>query len=140
MYLIDTNVVSELRRSKSRKPDPRVVAWIGSVPATSTYLFVVSAFELERSILSVGRRDAEKSATLCEWLDDVLTGFAGRTLPLNLDIATRCAALHVPNTPPERDAWIAATALVHGMSVVARNVAGFEPMGVAVLNPWEYLG
>jgi toxin FitB len=138
MYLIDTNVVSELRRSKSRKPDPQVVAWIGSVPVRNTYLSVVSAFELERGILSIGRRDAAKSAMLREWLEGVLIGFAGRILPVDLDIATRCAALHVPVTPPERDAWIAATALVHGMTVVTRNVADFEPMGVAVLNPWEF--
>jgi toxin FitB len=98
MYLIDTNVVSELRRSKSRKPDPRVVAWIGSVPVRNTYLSVVSAFELERGILSMGRRDAAKSAMLRKWLEDVL------------------------------------------MTVVTRNAADFEPMGVAVLNPWKYLG
>ncbi len=108
------------------------------MPVRSTYLSVVSAFELERGILSIGRRDAAKSAVLREWLEDILIGFAGRILPVDLDIATRCAALHVPVTPPERDAWIAATALVHGMTVVTRNVADFEPMGVAVLNPWEF--
>ena len=138
MYLIDTNVVSELRQSKSRAPDPRVVAWTMSVPVGSTYLSVVSVLELEKGILSIERRDKPQGLILREWLEDVLVGFAGRILPVNFEIATRCAALHVPTTRPERDAWIAATALVHGMPVVTRNVADFEPMGVAVLNPWDF--
>lgn len=96
---------------------------------------------MEKGILSLERRDNTQGAVLRKWLRQViLVGFPGRILPVDLEIATRCAALHVSETRPERDAWIAATALVHGMTVVTRNVADFEPMGVAVLNPWEYLG
>jgi predicted nucleic acid-binding protein len=139
MYLIDTNVVSELRLSKSRPPDPRVVAWTASVSPLNTYLSVVSVLELEKGILSMERRDKAQGAVLRQWLDkSILIGFAGRILPVSLDVARRCAALHVPMTRPDRDAWIAATALVQGMTVVTRNVADFQPTGVPVLNPWEF--
>lgn len=139
MYLIDTNVVSELRETKSRRSNPRVVAWTKSVKTEVTYLSVITIFELEKGILSITRRDRAQGAVLRLWLSKVvLLGFSGRILPIDFDIATRCAALHVPTTQPERDAWIAAAALVLGMTVVTRNVADFEPMGVAVLNPWDY--
>lgn len=139
MYLLDTNAISELRRAGARRADPRVTAWGLSVRTQSLFLSVVTIFELERGILSMERRDKAQGAVLRKWLSEViLVGFAGRILPVDLDVATRSAALHVPKTQPERDAWIAATALVHAMTVVTRNVADFQPMSVAVLNPWEY--
>jgi predicted nucleic acid-binding protein len=139
MYLLDTNAISELRRASAGRADPRVTAWGLSVSTQSLFLSVVTIFELKKGILSKERRDPAQGALLRQWLsEDVLVGFAGRILPVDLDVATRCAALHVPTTRPERDAWIAATALVHGMTVVTRNVADFEPMGAAVLNPWEW--
>jgi predicted nucleic acid-binding protein len=139
MYLIDTNVVSELRATKSRSSNPRVVAWTKSVRAETLFLSIVTIFELEKGILSKERPDKAQGAVLRQWLSEVvLIGFAGRILSIDLEVATRCAALHVPTSQPERDAWIAATALVHGMTVVTRNVADFQPMGVAVLNPWEF--
>jgi predicted nucleic acid-binding protein len=139
MYVIDTNVVSELRETKSRPANPRVVAWTRSVAAESIYLSSISVFELEMGILSIERRNRAQSAVLRKWLSEVvLVGFAGRILPVDLDVSLRCAALHVPKIQPDNDAWIAATALVHGMTVVTRNVVDFQPMGVAVLNPWEF--
>lgn len=139
MYLIDTNVVSELRATKSRPSNSQVVAWTKSVQAEGLFLSVITIFELEKGILSIERRDRAQAAVLRRWLSEVvLTGFSGRMLEIDLDVVTRCAKLHVPTTRPERDAWIAATALVHGMTVVTRNVSDFEPMGVAVVNPWNY--
>jgi len=139
MYLIDTNVISELRATKSRPSNRRVVAWTKSLQAETLFVSVVTIFELEKGILSIERRDKAQGAVLRQWLSEVvLVGFAGRMLPINLDVATQCAAFHVPVSRPDRDAWIAATALVHGMTVVTRNVTDFTPMGVAVVNPWEF--
>ena len=87
------------------------------------------------------RRNAEQGAVLRRWLEgEVLSAFEGRILPIDAPIARRSAALHVPDPRPERDALIAATALVHGLTVVTRNTADFEPTGVALLNPWLAAG
>jgi hypothetical protein len=101
------------------------------------YLSVVSVQELEVGILLVERRDAAQGAILRTWLDDyVLPAFAGRILPVDVEVARRSAGLHVPDPKPVRDSLIAATALVHGMTVVTRNVDDFAPSGVLLLNPW----
>lgn len=139
MYLIDTNVVSELRRHEAGRAHPRVAAWARNVKAAGMYLAAHTIFELELGVRLMERRDEFQASILRNWLRErVLSGFAGRILPADQNVALRCAALHVPVTRPERDAWIAATALVHGMIVVTRNVADFEPMGVAVVNPWDF--
>jgi len=139
MYVIDTNVVSEFRKDEAGRAHPRVAAWANSVRPNTMFLTVHTVFELETGVLLMERRDPIQAGVVRGWLRDrVLVGFAGRILPADQDVALQCAALHVPKTRPERDAWIAATALVHGMTVVTRNVADFEPMGVAVLNPWEW--
>ena len=94
--------------------------------------------EIELGALLIGRRDPAQGAVLRGWLEDrLLPTFASRILPVDTIIARRCARLHVPDPQPERDAMIAATALVHGMTVVTRNVADFKPSGVPVLNPWD---
>jgi predicted nucleic acid-binding protein len=135
MYLLDTNVVSKLRRP--HKAAPRVRAWAGQAPRASFYLSVVTILEIEKGILLVERRDERQAESLRGWLDsELLTRFDGRILAIDLVIARRCAALHVPDRRPDRDALIAATALVHGMTLVTRNAADFEGTGVAVLNPW----
>jgi toxin FitB len=137
-YLLDTNVLSELRKVKTRKIDRRVEAWEKSVSASEMYLSAVSVFEAEIGILLLERRDRAGAAVLRRWLDElVLPAFEGRILPIDCETARRCAPLHVPDPKPERDAWIAATALLHGMTVVTRNVRDFELMGVRILNPWE---
>lgn len=139
-YLLDTNVLSELRKIRAGKADQNVAAWAGNVDAADLFVSAISIMELELGILSIERRDATQGAALRAWLEQhVLPEFAGRTLPVDTAIAQRCARLHVPDKRGERDALIAATALVHGMTVVTRNVADFQSTGVALLNPWEAL-
>lgn len=138
MYVLDTNVVSELRKARTGKIDPKVAAWAGSVDAAELFVSSITVMELELGILSVERRDAVQGAVLRSWLEQhVLPEFSGRTLPVDTAVALRCARLHVPDKRAERDALIAATALVHGMTVVTRNVADFEPTGVKIINPWN---
>ena len=137
MQLLDTNVVSELRKIGSRRVDTGVATWAKSAGAGGFFISVVTLMELETGVRLVERRDRKQGAMLRTWLDDkVLPGFAGRLLPVDEAVALRCAALHVPDPRLERDALIAATALVHGMTLVTRNVADFEAMEVPLFNPW----
>lgn len=141
MYLLDTNIVSELRKAKTNKADKNVTAWAISVPATSLFLSAISILELETGVLLIERRDAVQGALLRVWLDDyVIPAFSGRILAIDTAVAQRCAKLHVPDPGAERDTLIAATALVHGMIIVTRNVMDFEQTGVKILNPWEFEG
>lgn len=138
MFLLDTNVISELRKAKGGRADPNVTTWATHVESSTLYLSAISILELEAGVLLVERRDSEQGAMLRQWLErQVLVAFAGRVLPVDATVAQRCARLHVPNPCAERDALIAATALVHGMTVVTRNVADFERTGVAIINPWR---
>ena len=138
MYLVDTNVISELRKANSGNADTKVVAWANSVQATSLFLSVITILELETGTLLVERRDSAQGAVLRSWLNArVLPAFADRILPVDIAVAQRCAQLHVPDHRSDRDAMIAATALVHGMTVVTRNVDDFGPTGVEILNPWN---
>ena len=137
MFVLDTNVVSELRKIGSGKADPNVTAWADSVDAGSLHLSVITILELEIGVLRVDRRDPQQGAMLRTWLDTrVLPEFSNRILPVDTAVALRCAGLHVPDPRAERDALIAATALVHGMTLVTRNVADFAATGVIVLDPW----
>ena len=137
MYLLDTNVVSELRKARSNKASLNVVRWSRSVPASMLFLSVISVLELEHGVLLVERRDPSQGSKLREWLDrQVSPLFQGRILSIDARIARVCAALHVPNRRPDRDAMIAATALVHGMTVVTRKTKDFHACGAAVLDPW----
>lgn len=138
MFVIDTNVVSELRKVRLGKADVNVTAWSETVDASDLFVSAITILELELGVLSVERRDATQGAVLRSWLEQqVLPEFAARTLPVDTAVALRCARLHVPDRRGERDALIAATALVHGMTVVTRNVADFKPTGVSLFNPWE---
>jgi toxin FitB len=138
MFLLDTNVVSELRKASSGKADHNVAKWARSAPAAHLFLSVISVQELEIGALLAERRDSAKGAVLRTWLEQhVLPAFADRILPVDTAVARRSAPLHVPDQRPVRDGLIAATALVHGMTVVTRNVADFSPTGVPVMNPWE---
>jgi predicted nucleic acid-binding protein len=138
VFLLDTNVISELRKAGDGKADTNVVTWLSSVDATTCYLSAVTLLEIELGIFRIERRDAAQGARLRAWMDQhILPEFADRTLPVDTAVALRCAPLHVPDPRPERDAFIAATALAHGMTVVTRNVADFAPTGVPLLNPWD---
>ena len=138
MLLLDTNVVSELRKVRAGKADPHVAAWSRTVLGASLYLSVMVVQELEIGTLQIERRDPIQGALLRVWLEEhVLSSFAGRILPVDTVVARRRAPLHVPDPRPYRDGLIAATALVHGMTLVTRNATDFAPMGVALLNPWE---
>lgn len=137
MLLLDTNVVSELRKINTPRVNPNVALWQSRVPATDLYISVITLMEIEVGILRLARRDAIQAAILRDWLDKkVLQEFAPRTLPVDQAVAFRCARLHVPSPKPDRDALIAATALVHGMSIVTRNGSDFADLGVTVVNPW----
>jgi predicted nucleic acid-binding protein len=138
MFVLDTNVVSELRKLRLGKADANVAAWAQSVDAADLFVSAITILELELGVLSIERRDATHGAMLRSWLEQhVLPEFSGRTLPVDTAVAQRCARLHAPDKRGERDALIAATALVHGMTVVTRNVADFKPTGVTLVNPWE---
>lgn len=136
-WLLDTNVVSELRKARSGKADPKVVAWAAAVPAGALFLSAISLFELELGVLLAERRDPGQGRVLRAWLTDrVLPAFEGRILPVDAAVALRCASLHVPDPRSDRDALIAATAAVHELTVVTRNSADFAGAGVALWNPW----
>lgn len=138
MFVLDTNVVSELRKVRTGKIDANVAAWAETMDAADLFVSSITLMELELGILSFERRDALQGAVLRSWFEQhVLPEFSGRTLAVDTAVALRCARLHVPDKRGERDALIAATALVHGMTVVTRNVPDFEPTGVQIINPWK---
>ena len=137
MFLLDTNVVSELRKVRAGKADAGVSAWAVSVDASALFLSAITVMELEMGVLQVERRDTMQGEMLRTWLDrHVLAEFADRVLPIDTAVARRCAKLHVPDRRSERDALIAATALVHGMTVVTRNAADFISTEARIFNPW----
>lgn len=137
MFLLDTNVVSELRKAGDGRADDRVTAWVSGQDAASFYISVLTLMELEIGILRIERRDAEQRARLRGWMDRrVMPEFLERTLPIDPAVALKCARLRVPDPRGERDALIAATAIVHGMTVVTGNASDFEATGVALINPW----
>ena len=138
MFVLDTNVVSELSKVRFGKADAHVAEWADSVEAVHLYVSAITILELEIGVLQMEGRDPTQGAMLRAWMDNhVLPEFTNRVLAVDAVVAQRCAVLHVPDRRAERDALIAATALVHGMTVVTRNQADFELMGVALLNPWN---
>ena len=138
MLLLDTNVISELRKVRAGKADSQVAAWSRTISGASLYLSAIVVQELEIGTLQIERRDPAQGALLRTWLEaHVLASFADRILPVDTAIARRSATLHVPDPRPWRDGLIAATALVHRMTLVTRNVTDFAPMDVPLLNPWE---
>lgn len=138
MYLLDANVISEIRKMKSGKADANVTAWIRSVNTATLYISVITVLELEQGILGKEREDAAQGAILRNWFENqVLPAFSQATLNIDAAVARQCAQLHVPNKKGERDALIAATAVINNMTVVTRNTKDFKDTPVALLNPWE---
>lgn len=139
MLVLDTNVVSELRKVRSGKADRCVARWADSVDAADLFVSAITIQELEMGVLLAERRDASQGAVLRAWLNShVLPAFAGRVLPVDTAVTQRSAKLHVPDPQSLRDSFIAATALVHGMTVVTRNVADFVASRVNIINPWTW--
>lgn len=138
MYVLDTNVVSELRKIRLGRADRNVAQWADSVDTADLYLSAITVQELEIGVLLAERRDPIQGAMFRTWLDShVLPAFASRILSVDTAVAIRSAKLHVPDPRPVRDCLIAATALVHGMTVVTRNTVDFEASGVKLCNPWH---
>ena len=135
-YLLDTNVVSELRKSESRA-NPAVRNWARTQRTSELFLSVITVMEVEIGVGRVEKRDRPQGTVLRRWLEqDLLPAFAGRLLPVDVAVARRAAGLHVPDPRPERDVLIAATALEAGLTVVTRNVVDFTALGVDLVDPW----
>ena len=138
MFILDTNVISEIRKIRLGRADKNVAQWAEGVDSVDLYLSAITVQELEMGVLLAERRNPPQGAVFRTWFESlVLPAFAGRILPIDTAVAKRSAALHVPAPRPVIDTLIAATALVHGMTVVTRNVAYFQSAGVSLLNPWE---
>lgn len=138
MYILDTNVISEIRKAKSNRADTNVIAWANSTPSSEMFVSAITILELEMGVLAKQRKDPEQGNILRAWLDNhVMIAFADRILPFDTAVAKRCAKLHIPNPKSDRDAMIGATVLTHGMRLVTRNVADFQWMNLDIINPWK---
>ncbi len=136
-YLLDTNVVSELRKPE-RRANSGVRAWVAARAVSDLYLSAITVLEVEVGIARLARRDPAQAERLQTWLDDeLLDAFARRVLAVDVPVARCAGRLHLPDPRPERDALIAATATVHGLTLVTRNVKDFGSLDVAVVNPWR---
>ena len=136
MYIVDTNIVSDLRRPA--KADPNLLAWAKAQDPAVVFISAISMFELEYGILLKVKKDPDQGKILSDWFENIVTPqYVGKILPVCFDVARACAPLHVPNKRPDRDAFIAATAIHHDMTLVTRNEKDFDGMGCKLHNPWK---
>ena len=133
-YLLDTNVVSELRRSR---PERKVVRWVGSVSGTSLFLSVLVVGEIRQGVERLRRRDPKQAELLENWLEGLRREFADRILPVTTPVAEAWGRLSGPAPLPVIDGLLAATALVHGFTLVTRDVDTLERTGIPLLDPWR---
>jgi predicted nucleic acid-binding protein len=136
VYLIDTNVVSEMKRISAGHGNAQVTQWLGQVEDSVLFLSAITVLELELGCLLMERRDSSQGAVLRRWLRSLLARYHDRIVAVDSAVATRAAALHVPDPRESHDALIAATALTHRYAVVTRNVGDFLMEGLEVINPW----
>jgi hypothetical protein len=138
LYLLDSNVLAELRPGKVHQSQ-EVRAWAGSVPQSLFYLSAITILEQEEGIVRLERLTPPGGQALRRWADAVHKAFAGRILAFGEREALLCAPMHVPDAKGRRDSMIAATALAHGFIVVTRNVGDFQAIpGIQLYNPWSY--
>jgi len=138
MYLLDSNVISELRKGKA-KPSAAVRAWAAQAAVGELYLSAISVMELDIGVRLLERKDVAQGATLRAWFKQVLRDFEGRVLVFSGTTALMCSVLHVPDKRSFRDSMIGATALEHGFAVVTRNVNDFALPGLKLIDPWQTL-
>ncbi len=137
MYLLDTNVISELRKASSGKADANVINWARDKATSSLFISSVTIMEIEMGILQLERKDLQQASIYRTWLNDhVLKAFSDRILSFDTSAALKCAQLHIPDPKSERDAMIAATAMVHNFRLVTRNLKDFKHIDVKLVNPW----
>ncbi len=137
MFLIGTNVVYELRKVGDDRANANVTTWVSKHDASRFYISAITLMEIEIGVLRIERRDVEQGNRLWHWMErHLMPEFRHRTLSVDVKVALKCAQLHVPYTRSERDALIAATAIVDGMTVVTRNTVESAAIGVAIINPW----
>jgi toxin FitB len=134
-YLVDTNVLSEAR--KSWRCDPGVASWFSAVPATEIYVSALTAGEIRKGVEARRRRDEQAARALERWLEELMTTYADRILPVDEEVADRWGRLNVPDPLSPIDGPLAATASVHGLTLVTRNVRHVERTGVELLNPFS---
>lgn len=138
MYLLDTNIVSELRKLETGKIHPQVYRWIKSNGFTHTYISAVTLAEIQTGILSLARKDKAQAASLDNWFANrLLSAYRTRTLSVDTEVALICAQLHIPTKRPINDAYIAATAIAHNLTLVTRNVRDFQGLPLMLENPFE---